>query len=346
MFHRCAALTAVTVSLLSAAGPSSAQTYGEVRLVSDTAAGLGTTIDPNLVNPWGLAAAPGNPWWVSDNGTGLSTLYDNLGNVIPLVVTIPPSASAPAGSTGTPTGIVANTTTDFAAAPFLFDSEDGTITSWSGAPSATIVVDKGSAAVYKGLAIGQLGTVNVIYAANFRAGTVEVYDTNFNPLELSPGAFKDPMLPAGMAPFNVQVLNGNVFVAYAVQDAAKHDEQDGPGLGFVEEFDGSGNSIQRFQHGNFLNAPWGMAIAPSDFGPFSNDLLVGNFGSGQIIAFDLATGKAKGALRNAKGKAIATPGLWALSFGLGGGSGPANQLFFTAGVKGEAHGVYGYFFAN
>ena len=343
---RCAALAVATVSLLSAGDSAAAQSYSEVRLVSDTAAGGGAKIDPNLVNPWGLAAFPGAPWWVSDNGTGLSTLYDGSGNIQGLVVTIPPSVSAPPGSTGTPTGIIANTTSDFGGAAFIFDSEDGSISSWSGAPSASIVVDKGAAAVYKGLALGQMNGVNVLYAANFRAGTVEAYDTNFNPITLASGAFTDPKLPAGYAPFNVQVLNGNVFVAYALQDAAKHDEQDGPGLGFLEEFDTSGKSIMRFQHGSYLNAPWGLAIAPSNFGAFSNDVLVGNFGSGTVIAFDHSSGKVKGVLKNAQGAAIQVVGLWALNFGLGGQAGPTNWLYFTAGIKGESHGVFGYYVAQ
>ncbi len=307
---------------------------------------MGAKIDPNLVNPWGLAAFPGNPWWVSDNGPGLSTLYDGSGNIQSLVVTIPPSASSPAGSLGTPTGIVANPTPDFGGAAFIFDTEDGTISSWAGAPSATIVVDKGAAAVYKGLAIGTMGSVNVLYAANFRSGKIEVYDTNFNPVTLAPGAFTDPKLAPSLAPFNVQVLNGNVYVAYAVQDSAKHNEVDGAGLGFIEEYDASGNSIRRFEHGKFLNAPWGLALAPGDFGLYSNDLLVGNFGSGTVLAFDTTTGKLKNALRNQHGQPLAIPGLWALSFGLGGAAGPANWLYFTAGINAETHGLFGYFVAR
>jgi uncharacterized protein (TIGR03118 family) len=343
---RCGSFAALAFSFLSASGIATAQTYTETRLVSDTAAGMGMKIDPNLVNPWGLAAFPNAPFWVSDNGTGLSTLYDGLGNIQTLVVTIPPSASAPPGSKGSPTGIIANTTTDFGGAAFIFDSEDGTISTWAGAPSASIVVDKGTAAVYKGLTFAQLNGANVLYAANFRAGTVEVYDTNFNPVALDPGAFTDPKLPAGFAPFNVQAINGNIFVTFALQNAAKNSQQNGPGLGFVEEFDPSGKSLLRFDHGTYLDAPWGVALAPSNFGAFSNDLLIGNFGSGTMIAFDPTTGAAKGSLRNAKGKAIQTPGLWALSFGLGGNAGPTNWLYFTAGIKGQAHGVFGYFIAN
>ncbi len=332
--------------LLSLGSAVSAQTntYVNTPLVSDLA-GKAPNQDPNLVNPWGLAAVPGDPWWVSDNGTGLSTLYDGQGNIQSLVVTIPPSASS-TSPTGTPTGIVANTTTDFGGSFFIFDSEDGTISTWAGAPSATIVVDKGAAAVYKGLTTAQIGSVNVLYAANFRAGTVEVFDTNFNPVTLTAGAFTDPALPAGFAPFNVQAINGNIFVAFAKQDAAKHDEIDGPGLGFVEEFTTSGKLVMRFEHGGYLDAPWGFALAPSNFGKFSNDLLVGNFGSGAIVAYDMTTGKAVGALANPGGKAVAIPGLWAISFGLGGSTGPTDWLYYTAGIKAEAHGLFGYIVAQ
>ncbi len=323
-----------------------AQTYSLVRLVADTSAAQAAKTDPNLVNPWGLAAIAGNPWWVSDNGTGLSTLYDGLGNIESLVVTIPPSASALPGSTGTPTGIIANSSSDFGGAAFVFDSEDGTISSWSGAPSATIKIDKGAAAVYKGLTVAQLNGNSVLYAANFRAGTVDAFDTNFKQVALSATAFKDPKLPAGFAPFNVQTLNGNVFVAFAKQDSAKHDEIDGPGLGLVDEFDSQGRLIMRFQNGPFMNAPWGLAVAPSNFGTFSNDVLVGNFGSGTIIAFDPSSGKVKGLLKGANGKAVAVPGLWAIAFGLGGTTGPSNWLYFTAGIKAEAHGLFGYIVAE
>lgn len=314
--------------------------YSETRLVADLP-GKAQFTDPNLVNPWGLCLLDGGEWWVSDNGTGLSTLYDGSGNIQSLVVTIPPSASSPS-KTGTPTGCVGNSTTDFNGAFFLFDSEDGVISAWSGGASATIAVDKGIHAVYKGLAIGAIGNVNVLYAANFRSGKVETYDMNFNGFSLSATAFTDSKIPAGYAPFGIQTINGNVFVTFAKQDAKKHDEVDGAGLGYVDEFDPAGNLIMRLQHVGEMNGPWGIALAGTNFGAFSGDLLVGNFGNGQIAAFDPSTGKFLGVVSDSTGKPIIIPGLWAIYFGQGGNSGPSDWLYFTAGVQGESHGLFGF----
>lgn len=327
-------LTALSTQL------SAQSSYSVTKLDSDIPS-LAAHTDPNLVNPWGLAAFPNAPWWVSDNGTGLSTLYDASGNIQSLVVVIPPSSSNP-GATGTPTGIVANTTSGFRSAAFIFCTEDGTISTWTGGNLANIVVDKGSAAVYKGMTLGTMNSNPVLYVANFKGAAVEVYDTGFNPVTLASGAFVDPHVPAGYGPFNVQVLNGNVFVTFAEQDAEKHDEVDGPGLGYVDEFDSNGNLVMRFGHGDFLNAPWGLAIAPSTFGAFANDLIVGQFGNGTMVAFDPGTGRAVGALYNsASGRPITAAGLWALVFGLGGSAGSPDTLFFTAGGKDEGHGVLG-----
>ena len=323
-----------------AATALSAQTYSVTKLVSDVS-GVATFTDPNLVNPWGLAAAGTAPWWVSDNGTGLSTLYDGQGNIQSLVVNVPPGATG--GKTGTPTGIVANTSSSFGGSFFIFDSEDGTIQTWAGAPGTTIVVDNGTAAVYKGLAMAQISTSNILYAANFRSGKVEAYNTSFKPVSLPAGAFTDSTLPAGYAPFNVQTIGGDIFVAFAEQDSAKHDEVDGPGLGYVDKFNPSGKLLMRLQHGSYMNAPWGIALAGSNFGTFSNDLLVGNFGSGAVVAFDPTTGKVKGTLTNSSNKPIVIPGLWALGFGQGGTNGPSDWLYFTAGIKSEAHGLFGFF---
>jgi uncharacterized protein (TIGR03118 family) len=340
------ATACASIVLWIGAGRLSAQTgtYSETLLVTDVT-GLGQKQDPNLSNPWGLAADPGAPWWVSDNNSGLSTLYDGQGNIESLVVTIPPSASDPT-ALGSPTGIVANSTTDFGGSFFIFDTEDGTISAWSGAPSASIVVDKGTAAVYKGLAMGQMNAANVLYAADFRTGTIDVYDANFNAVTLAPGAFTDSKVPADWAPLNVQVMNGHVFVMFAKQDSAKHDQINGAGLGQVDEFTSTGDLVMRFEHGDYLNAPWGAAIAPSDFGKFSGAMLVGNFGSGAIVAYDVTTGKALGLVDNVNGKPLVIPGLWALDFGLGGSTGPANWLYFTAGPKNQTRGLFGYLIAN
>ena len=324
---------------LFAAITASAQTYSVTRLDSDLS-NTATFTDPNLIIPWGLAASGTDPWWVSDNGNGLSTLYDGQGNIQTLVVSIPPSATG--GATGTPTGIVANSTTDFGGAFFLFDSEDGTIQTWAGAPSASIAVDNGPAAVYKGLAMAQMNGANVLYAANFRTAHVDAYDTSFDRIDLAPEAFLDPAIPAGYAPFNVQPIGGNLFVTFAKQDSSKHDEVDGPGFGYVDEFNSAGKLLMRLQHGTYMNAPWGIALAGSNFGMFSGNLLVGNFGSGTIVAFNPATGKVVGNLMNASNRPIIIPGLWALAFGQGGANGPTNQLYYTAGFKREAHGIFGF----
>jgi uncharacterized protein (TIGR03118 family) len=190
--------------------------------------------------------------------------------------------------------------------------------------------------------MAQMGSVNILYAADFRSGAVQAFDTNYNPVTLAAGAFKDPKLPAGFAPFNVQAIGGGLWVTFAKQDSAKHDEVDGAGLGFVDKFDSSGNLLLRLQHGAYMNAPWGIALAGSDFGKFAGDLMVGNFGNGVILAFDPTTGKIKGALTNSSGKPIVIPGLWALAFGQGGANGLTSSLYFTAGIQAEAHGLFGF----
>jgi uncharacterized protein (TIGR03118 family) len=337
-----AAAFCFTAAFLAATATSvNAQTgYSETRLVSDVP-GQAQFTDPNLVNPWGLAAVNAGDWWVSDNNSGLTTLYDGNGNIQSLVVTVPPGSSDPT-SKGSPTGIVGNTTSDFGGSFFIFDSEDGTISAWFGAGSTVTQIDKGTAAVYKGLAMASMGTVNVLYAANFRAGTVEAYDLDFNPFTLSAGAFTDPKIPAGYAPFGIQTIKGNLYVTFAKQDASKHDQLNGPGLGYVDEFDPTGKLIMRLQHVAEMNAPWGTALAGTNFGTFSGDLLIGNFGSGEIAAFSPTTGKFIGVVTGSTGKPIVIKGLWALQFGQGGTSGPTDWLYFTAGPKNEAHGLFGF----
>ena len=306
-------------------------------------------IDPHLVNPWGISAGPATPFWVSDNGTGVTTLYAN-GTPVPLVVTIPPPHSTP-GATSTPTGTVFNGTSDFQVAKgqparFLFATEDGTISGWNpnvDLHNAILEVDNSrhgtaTGAVYKGLAIGSVGSSNFLYAANFRAGVVERYDKNFHPA----GRFTDRAVPAGFAPFDVQNLGGMLWVTFAMQNAQKHDNVAGPGNGFVDVFDTSGNLLMRFASHGALNSPWGLAMAPSSgFGPFSGDLLVGNFGDGIINAFDPETATLEGQLGDANGDSIVIDGLWGLRFGNDGAGGPSNTLFFTAGINHEADGLYG-----
>jgi len=334
------------VATLSLSRSASAQHYQQTNLVSDVP-GLAATTDPNLVNPWGIARGPSSPWWVADNGTGVSTLYNGLGQPIPLVVTIPP----PPGGTppSAPTGIVFNESSDFEVAPdspalFIFVTEEGTISGWNpmvDLNNAILKVNNSGSAIYKGVTIAQREGANLLYAANFFGGTIDVFDTNFAPVNLGAGAFTDSSLPEGFGPFNVQNINGTIYVAFAKQDEAKEDEVAGPGLGFVDAFDASGNLLMRLKSGHWLNAPWGVTLAPSDFGKLSGRLLVGQFGSGQIATFDPDTGNFHGLLRGEHGQPLTIEGLWGIRFGNGGAAGPTNTLFFAAGIDDEAHGLFG-----
>jgi uncharacterized protein (TIGR03118 family) len=326
--------------------------YIQTNLVSDGAVPALTT-DPNLLNSWGIAFFPGGPFWIADNGSGLSTLYDGLGNIIPLVINIPdPTGTKPHG--GTPTGIVAQTnptlfmipnTTD--PAEFIFDTEDGTIAAWNSVldlTNAHIVVDNSqggssTGAVYKGLALGNNTTGSFLYATNFRSGKIDVFDSTFKPATLA-GSFSDPNLPNGAAPFGIANISGNLFVTYAKQDSAKHDDVPGAGLGWVDIFDTNGNLIGTFAKGGKLNAPWGVAQAPFNFGRFSNAILIGNFGDGRINAYNPINRKFLGQLADPSGKPITIDELWALTFGGALGSDPGT-LYFTAGPNDEADGLFG-----
>jgi uncharacterized protein (TIGR03118 family) len=320
--------------------------YLQTNLVSDQS-GMASHQDTKLLNPWGLSYSSSGAFWVSDNNSGVSTLYDGSGNKQSLTVTIP---AAPGGTQGTPTGTVFNTTSGFkirgTPATFLFDSEDGVITGWNGGTTATIAVDNSSTgAVYKGLALGSDANGPLLYAANFHSGTVDVFNQNFQPASIS-GNFVDPTLPAGFAPFNVAIFNNFVIVTYAVQDAAKHDPVLGPGNGAIDAFDADGNFKLRLGLHGRLNAPWGMAVAPSNFGTLSGDGLVGNFGDGTINAYSTTTFKFVSNLDDSNGNPIAIDGLWALKFGNGGLAGPTNTLFFSAGPNSEADGLFGSLTSN
>jgi uncharacterized protein (TIGR03118 family) len=340
---RCGLALAVLVAALFAAMPLGAaedNVYTVTPLVSDQP-GVAPFTDPNLVNAWGLAASATSPWWVADNGTSKSTLYNgNTGQPSPLVVTV--------GTDSGPTGVVNNGGTGFvvtngtvsAPARFIFDSEDGLIRGWNPTVDPTNAVvapatgDPG--ANYKGLAISS----GMLYAADFHNGIVNVFDGSWNLVN----QFTDPGLPAGYAPFGIQAIGSRIYVAFAKQDADAEDEVAGQGLGFVDAFDTDGNRVARVaQHGR-LNAPWGLALAPADFGRFSGDLLVGNFGDGKINAYEpQANGHFgfRGQLRDSSGDPIAIDGLWALGFGNGANAGPTNKLFFTAGPDEETHGLFG-----
>jgi uncharacterized protein (TIGR03118 family) len=333
--------------------------YVQTNLVSnDTSEIPANHQDSELINPWGDAFFPGGPFWLNENGSGQSALFNGdgtgFGGANPaLAVTIPP----PGGASGTssPTGIVANTSFSFALANsspalFIFATEDGTISAWNladGVPgTAELKVDNsmkacangGPGAVYKGIALGETRSGVFLYAANFRCATVDVFNGSFT--QVMPGKFTDPAIPPNYAPFNITNVLGNLFVTYALQDSAKHDDVAGPGHGFVDVFDTSGNLLKHFATRSALNSPWGVALAPFNFGQFSNDILIGNFGDGQINAFATPTGNFAGTLRDPSNRPIQIDGLWSLVFGGGALSDPA-QLYFTAGPDGETQGLFG-----
>lgn len=306
--------------------------------------------DTNLVNGWGIAASSTSPWWVSDNGSAKSTLYNGSGDPQSLVVSVP----------GAPTGIVSyggasfivSDGTNKGAARFLFASEDGRIFGWSPAvpppaPSkeAFPVLDSSaSGAVYKGLAFASTSSGDRLYATDFHNGRVDVFDGSFAPVS-NPGAFVDPGLPAGFAPFGIQQINGRIFVTYAKQDAVRHDDVPGQGLGFVSEFDTNGSFITRVATRGLLNSPWGIALAPTDFGRFGGDLLVGNFGDGRITVYQMTDDMQQftplGPLHDGSGQILSIDGLWGIAFGNGANAGQTNELFFAAGPDSESHGGFG-----
>jgi uncharacterized protein (TIGR03118 family) len=327
--------------LFSSAGL--AQHYQQTNLVSDVS-GRAAVTDQNLVNSWGLVRGPGTPWWVADNGTGVSTLYDGSGNIVPLVVTIPNASGTGAGN---PTGVVFNgSATEFLVngqpAHFIFVSEDGTISAWNSGTRAVIVNEPCKDAVYKGATIAEVYGKKYLYVTNFHSGRIEKYDSYFHRVPISEELFDDDQLPPGFAPFNIQGIGPNIYVTYAKQDAAKHDDVHGPGLGYVDVYSRQGRLLQRLQHGPWFNGPWGIVLAPTDFGEFSHTVLVGNFGAGTIAAFNPVTGRWLGNMRTPDESAVHIDGLWALNFGAGNtNSGPANTLFFTAGPDDESHGLFG-----
>ena len=339
---------AALASLVACGGGSvHVESFTMTTLVSDGAVSAPHT-DANVKNPWGIAFNPKGFVWVSDNATSVATLYDGNGVPQSLVVSIPDGSSGPAN----PTGIVFNGTTDFIVSQggksgvgvFIFVGEGGTVTAWLPAVSPTAAItmfDDGSGgAVYKGLALATSGGANFLYAADFHNGKIDVFDKTFKKVAMS-GKFQDPTLPAGFAPFGIQAIGSKLFVTYAKQNAAAHDDVKGPGLGFVDVFDTAGNLMQRFASAGPLNAPWGVAQAPVNFGPLSGDVLVGNFGDGTINAFDPASGQFVGALKLKDGTVFVQQGLWGIAFGNGLDSQPTNTLFFAAGPNDEADGVYG-----
>ncbi|MFM0204837.1 TIGR03118 family protein [Paraburkholderia fungorum] len=328
-------------------GSINSQSFITTALVSDGAVSAPHT-DANLKNAWGIAFNPKGFVWVADNATSVATLYDGNGVPQSLIVSIPNGTGGPAN----PTGIVFNGTTDFTVTQsgktgvgaFIFSGEGGTITAWAPAVALTtaiVMFDDGSGgAVYKGLALASNGAANFLYATDFHNNKIDVFDKNFAKVSM-PGKFQDASLPAGFAPFGIQAIGAKLFVTYAKQDADAHDNLDGAGLGFVDVFDTAGNLMQRFASAGPLNAPWGVAQAPGNFGRFSGDVLIGNFGDGTINAFDPASGQSLGTVNLSNGTSFVQPGLWGIAFGNGLDNQPVNTLFFAAGPNDEADGIYG-----
>jgi uncharacterized protein (TIGR03118 family) len=309
--------------------------FSQVNLVSNIP-GLAAQTDPNLINPWGISSSGGSPFWVSDNGGGASTLYNTAGVPQSLVVTVPGLS----GNPGSPTGQIFNGSTNFNSDLFIFATEDGTVAGWRGAlgtTAETLLDNSGAGAVYKGLAIGTTAQGTYLYLADFHNNAITAVPGTGAPA-LS-GTFTDPNLPSGYAPFNIQNLNGQLFVTYAKQDGAGHDDVRGAGNGFVDVYGLNGNFVSRFVSGGQLNSPWGLAIAPAEFGGLGGDVLVGNFGDGLINVFNPAGGFV-GTLATPGGVALANDGLWGLKFGNGGNGGLANSLYVTAGLNGEQDGLF------
>jgi len=381
--------TAGALLVLTTQAVCSAQHYRQTKLVSNTS-GVAPVTDPQLVNSWGLSRSSSSRWWIADNGTGLSTLYDGTGVKQSLIVTIPPADPSNKNTPlGTPTGTIANSSlTDFLLAPgqpamFLFCTIDGTLAGWNPAvavaqgaapPSthAVTVVKTSDGSSYTGLTSAFINGQRFLYAANFTKGRVDVYDNAFHLVDLAKqhfnedsadhdnrhsaeNAFTDEHLPRDYVPFNVQAIGNDIVVTYVLHEEGSRFETDGPGLGFVDIYTSTGELLQRLEHGDWLNAPWGVALAPLDFGRFSHDLLIGQFAgggdtesSGFIAAYDLATGKFDGLLEDASGKPLAINGIWALSPGNispannDPAGAPATEMYFTAGPNRGSGGLFGY----
>jgi uncharacterized protein (TIGR03118 family) len=348
-------------------GACFSQNYTMTVLTSDGSVTAPNT-DSNLLNAWGLSRSSTSPWWVSDNHSGKSTLYDGTGAAKTLIVTIP---TASGNGTGSPTGTIYNGTQDFQIASgkpavFLFCTEDGTISGWnSGVDSANAKIMVTTAgANYKGMTAAVVNGSQYLYVTNFASGKVEVYDAAFQPVDIGSNAFQlrprrfDPLGPfenwggsggdwddlnrnSGLVPYNIQNIGGTIYVTFAKQNADRTDSESGAGLGAVAAFDPTGRLLKTFGRSPLLNAPWGLTLAPGDFGSFSHCLLVGQFGSGQVIAYNTVTGQMVGVMADADDHPISIDGLWALSFGNGTGAGSATTLYFTAGPHDEANGIFG-----
>ncbi len=346
---RTASCLSAALSILTALPALAANAYIQHNLAADTP-GIADFTDPNLINPWGLAISSSSPFWMSLNGTGLAVVYGGTGSPSSTRVQVPPGAATTGTTKGPITGQIANTASAFAVqtgrnANFLFCTEDGTVSGWNAQADAThaiIKVDNSSkGAVYMGCTLGGTTAAPQLYVANFNSGQIEVYDGNFAPVTLAAGAFTDPSIPTGYAPFNIWTLNGKLYVPYAKQDASAKEPVAGIGNGFVDVYNMDGTLSSSLAPGAPLNAPWGVAIAPPNFGDFSGMVLVGNFGNGRINVYNPTTGASLGPLQDTQGNAIAISGLWALQVGNGRSGGDANAVYFTAGPGGEQHGLFG-----
>jgi uncharacterized protein (TIGR03118 family) len=340
-------------------GSSVGSVYMQTNMVSDDTDVVPAAIaDPRLVNAWGLAFGPTSPFWINDNGTGLSTLYSynsstGLVNVLPEPSVVIPPPSVNAGGTAAPDGIVFNPKNlsvshpEFDGDIFIFATEDGTLSGWQPADgdNAALRVDNlqfPDGPVYKGLALASDNGNDELFATNFRSGKVDVFDVNYQPVRLGRTAFVDKKLPKGYGPFGIANIDNLLYVTYALQDDEKHDDVKGPGHGFVDIYQPDGKLIRRFISRGALNSPWGIVMSPNvGFGTANSSILIGNFGDGGIGVYNKATGKFQEFLTDSNGDSIAIDGLWALSFGNGSAAGPTTTLFFTAGPNGESNGLFG-----
>lgn len=345
--RRRAAAGSAVLAVLALAGLSvapasaAADSIQQINLVSDIP-GMASVVDPNLVNAWGMSATPSSPIWVSDNGTGVATLYRGATgpaspvSIVPLVVSIP--------GHGAPTGQVFNSTSDFmlptgGKALFIFAGEEGEISAWNQAQgSHAALMDPSIGGVYKGLALDTTTAGNWLLATNFHDNKIDVFNSSFQRVSM-PDAFRSVGIPDGYAPFNIAVLGDQVFVTYAKQNAARHDDVAGAGHGFVNVFTTSGRFLHHFLRRGVLNSPWGMTLAPAGFGSFSGDMLIGNFGDGRIHAFDMS-GNLVGTLSDPSGAPLVIDGLWGLRPG-NGAAGATSDVWFSAGPDGESHGLLG-----
>lgn len=377
----------MAVTLLMGA-VSFGQHYNQTNLVSSVS-GLAPVTDSGFINTWGLARASGGPWWIAENGTGTAALYNGAGVEQALSVTIPPAdptnKNIPIGS---PTAAISNDSpTDFLLAPgkparFLFATVDGTLAGWNpevgvapgGAPPSTTavtVVKTSDGSAFTGLSRAFVNGRPYLFVANFNKGTIDIYDNTFHRIDPSPtqsdsaslangslfsrNSFVDPELPPFYVPFGVHAIGNDIVVTYVLHEPGSLLETDGPGLGFVDIYDSGGHLLRRLEHGAWLNAPWGVALAPLDFGRFSHDLLVGQFAgggntqsSGFIVAYDVVSGKFDGLLQDASGKPLAVNGIWSLSpsnvspDNRNAPAEPAGQVFFTAGPNHQTQGLFGF----